>query len=535
MTKRVEAFRRYQRDAYLFSRDIVGIPLYPYQTEWAQHIIDVVRERRNETVIVEMARQSGKNQGQSLVSTMLLATHGNREQSQLVAIAPTYKPQLINSRMRFDALAKRIEQRLSFIKYRSSMGYIYKCGRASIHFLSADPNASVVGATASLLMIVDEMQDVLPEVYQKNFSPMRASTNAPVAGFGTAWSEDTLLYRAKRAILEGRTRGKVYRVLPEEIAVSNPAYGEFVDSEVARMGRDHPLIRTQYFLEELSTAGRMLNRQQLELMIGHHGRAVGRTDQSLIVAGLDFAGADEQAGELVSLNNASARDSVALVVGAVTWIRLGEGLLLHRIEVMNRYEWVNVNPVSLHNQLYDILWNRWRVDLVYCDATGIGATGTAMLAAALNKPGRTERVKGVTFDSAWNTHTDAAFGLISAINNGNFKDYAPADFDPIAVSGQESPPKDDPHKHVWWQRAQARLEAKPSKRVRMYVPEDAGHDDLLIADGLLCLAAAAVGQPQAMTTANIDFYAKPRPEGTRGVPALEQFRSDAEIEKLLSE
>jgi hypothetical protein len=530
-TTRLEAFKRYQRDAYLFSRDVVGLPLYPYQVGWAQHIIDVVRERRNETVIVEMARQSGKNQGQSLVSTMLLATHANHEQSSIVAIAPTYKPQLINSRMRFDSLAKHIEQRLPFLKFRSSMGYIYRCGKASIHFLSADPNASVVGATASLLMIVDEMQDVQPAVYQKNFSPMRASTNAPVAGFGTAWSEDTLLYQSKRAILEGRTRGKVYRVLPEEIAVSNPAYGDFVDNEIARLGRSHPLVKTQYYLEELATAGRMLNRQQLELMVGSHPRADRRQSEPIICAGLDFAGADEQAGELVSLNNASARDSVALVVAAVTWQRIGDGIMLPRIEVRARYEWTNVNPVSLHSLIYEILWHRWRVDLVYCDATGIGATGTAMLAAALNKPGRAERVKAVTFDSAWNTHTDAAFGLISAINNGNFKDYAPAGFDPIAVSGQEAPPQDDPHQHVWWQRGQARLEAKPSKRVRMYVPDDAGHDDLLIADGLLCLAAHNVGQPQTMAGASIDWHNPPKP----GQALPDAYRSDAEIERMLAD
>lgn len=528
-TTRLEAFKLYQRDAYLFSRDVVGLPLYPYQIGWAQHIIDVVRERRNETVIVEMARQSGKNQGQSLVSTMLLATHANREQSSIIATAPTYKPQLINSRMRFDSLAKHIEQRLPFLKFKSSMGYIYRCGKASIHFLSADPNASVVGATASLLMIVDEMQDTSKETFQKSFSPMRASTNAPIAGFGTSWSEDTLLYQSKKAILEGRTRGKVYRVLPEEIAVSNPAYGEFVDNEIARLGRDHPLVKTQYYLEELATAGRMLTRQQLELMVGTHPRQDRRQSEAQIVAGLDFAGADEQAGELVSLNNASARDSVALTVAAVTWHRIGDGIMLPRIEVRNRYEWTNVNPVSLHSILYEILWHRWRVDLVYCDATGIGATGTAMLAAALNKPGRAERVKAVTFDSAWNTHTDAAFGLISAINNGNFRDYAPGDFDPIAVSGQEQPDKDNPHRHVWWQRGQARLEAKPSKRVRMYVPDDAGHDDLLIADGLLCLAAAAVGQPQAMTAGQIDWYAKPG----AGRAEPEPFRTDAEIERML--
>lgn len=531
MTTRIEAFKRYQNDIYLFSRDVIGIPLYAYQTRVAQHMLESISERRNEIVTLEMPRQSGKNQLAAVVQTAMLARHGNRDVQAVVA-SPTFKPQIVNSKMRFELMARRIEQRLTFIKYRASMGYIYKCGRAAILFFSADPHASVVGATASLCMMLDESQDLDQAKIAKDFFPMRASVGgSPILSFGTTWDDSTLLERFKRDVLEGRSRGKVFRVSPDEVAQSNPAYGDFVDSEVKRLGRDHPFIKTQYYLEPLATAGRMLTRQQLELMIGNHPRATQRANEAQIVAGLDFAGADEQAGELVSLNNASARDSVALTVAAVTWQRIADGLLLPRIEVRNRYEWTNVNPVSLHNQLYEILWHRWRVDLVYCDATGIGATGTAMLAAALNKPGRAERVKGITFDSAWNTHTDAAFGLISAINNGNFKDYAPAGFDPIAVSGQETPDKDDPHRHVWWQRGQARLEAKPSKRVRMYVPEDAGHDDLLIADGLLCLAAAAAGQPQIVTAGQIDWYATPGAGGAEPAP----FRTQAEIERMLDD
>lgn len=345
-----QRYHRAQRNILYFSQYMVGVPLYPYQAKWAQYIMDLLASGRNETVIVEMSRQSGKNQGQSIYQIAALARFRNLDRS-IVASAPTAKPQLINSKMRFAALSERLTNRHPWLKLKPAQGYIFKCRNASIHFLSADPTAQVVGATASLCLNVDEAQDTPEEVYQKRFSPMRASTNAPVIMFGTTWDTNNIFAKTKRSILEGRARGKIFRVLPEEIALSNPAYGEFVDSEVRARGRDHPYIRTQYFLEELDTAGRMLNPQQLELMIGSHSRQERRTNEPLIVAGLDFAGADERAGELVSMATASARDSVALSVAAVKWVPMADGILLPHIRVLNRYEWVNVNPVTLHNML----------------------------------------------------------------------------------------------------------------------------------------------------------------------------------------
>lgn len=529
MTDKRTKYRRAADSIQVFSQYIIGVPLYPYQSRCGQYIMDVLANRRNETIIVEMSRQAGKNQLQSTYQIAALAHFCTQDRS-IVASAPTAKPQLINSKMRFASLSERAMQRHpNWLKYKPAQGYIFRCRRASIHFLSADPSASVVGATASLMLNVDEAQDTNEEAYSKRFSPMRASTNAPVVMFGTTWDTNNIFAKTKRSVLEGRARGRIFRVLPEEIALSNPAYGEFVDSEVRARGRDHPYIRTQYYLEELDTAGRMLTPQQLELMVGNHPRQAKRNQEPLIVAGLDFAGADEQAGELVSMATASARDSVALTIGAVTWVKVADGITLPSIRVLNRYEWVNVNPVTLHNQLYEILWGRWRVNLVCCDATGIGATGTALLAKAINKEGQPERVRAITFDSAWNKHTEAAFGYLSAINNGHFKDYQPQGFDPLDMAGRELPPKDDPHAHVWWQRGQARLEAKPSRRVRMYVPEDQGHDDLLYADGLLVLAAQMVGQPQTMTGANVDFYQRE----VGGVALPEPVRSAEEIERML--
>jgi len=487
---RLDAFKAYQSDIGLFSRDIIRTPLHPYQAEWAQYVLDVVANKRNETIVVEMPRQSGKNEASSQLQVATLARMGGKG-GDWVKIAPTFKPQIVNSKARFELRAKQAEQRLPFLKFKPSMGYIYKCGKAAISFLSADPNASVVGATASLALEVDEAQDVDKAKLAKDFNPMRASTAAPVIAYGTTWTDNTVLEDLKRDVLEGRARGRYFRVTPENVAESNPAYGEFVDSEVKRMGRAHPFVKTQYFLEPLPSAGRLLNRQQLELMVGQHKRKERRENETLIVAGLDFAGADEDAGELISLASESKRDSVGLSIGAAEWIQVAEGLLVPHIRCLARYEWVNVNPLSLHTVLYRIIWDEWRCDRIHCDATGIGETGTAMLAVAINKPNR-ERVHAIKFDSAWNTHTRLAFNILAAINGGRFLDYKPDGFDPIAVAGQEAPDAHDPHRHVWWQRGHIKLDGKPEKKVKTYVATTEGHDDLWRSDELMVDAASSL-------------------------------------------
>ena len=64
-----------------------------------------------------------------------------------------------------------------------------------MQFFSGENTAKVVGATADLLLKVDEAQDIDPAKFDKEFDPMTASTNATRVFWGTAWTWQTLLPR----------------------------------------------------------------------------------------------------------------------------------------------------------------------------------------------------------------------------------------------------------------------------------------------------------------------------------------------------
>jgi hypothetical protein len=77
-----------------------------------------------------------------------------------------------------------------------------------IMFFSAGPESNIVGATASILLEIDEAQDVAIEKYDRDLRPMASMTNATTVLYGTAWSDDTLLAieRAREPGIRGTHR-----------------------------------------------------------------------------------------------------------------------------------------------------------------------------------------------------------------------------------------------------------------------------------------------------------------------------------------
>ena len=167
-------------DIGLFSRHVIGLPLYDYQLEPLRAIIDAVLNRRGEEFLLVFPRQSGKNEAVAQLLVYLL-TLLQRHGGQMVYGAIG------------DGLGRgmrRLEQRLDTPWTRERWRRVarparYTLGRAAVVFLSSHPQAASRGETADHLLIIDEAQDQDAAHIESVFTPMRAAHNATAVYLGT--------------------------------------------------------------------------------------------------------------------------------------------------------------------------------------------------------------------------------------------------------------------------------------------------------------------------------------------------------------
>src|SRR5919198_111125 len=258
-------------DVVRFNEVAGSRPLRPYQAEVARAVVESIEAGRGDVLTVMMARQMGKNQLSAALEHYLLHRCADAG-GQIVKCAPTFKPQVINSKQR---LERELAGPYSRGRWRGEYGYAIRLGGARVLLFSAEPGANVVGATADLLLEIDEAQNVDEDKYLRDFRPMASTTNATTVLYGTAWSEDCLLEKARQESL-GRQRRSGRRLHFEypwdHLAALNPAYGRFVEGEIARLGESHPVIRTQYLLQAVPALGRFLSLQQRALLRGRDRR-----------------------------------------------------------------------------------------------------------------------------------------------------------------------------------------------------------------------------------------------------------------------
>src|SRR5947209_20025517 len=76
---------------------IIGHPLYDYQITVGDAILDSVLNGKGYCFSCMFARQMGKNELSAALEAYLLLAF---EQGTIVKVAPTYKPQVVTSRMR---------------------------------------------------------------------------------------------------------------------------------------------------------------------------------------------------------------------------------------------------------------------------------------------------------------------------------------------------------------------------------------------------------------------------------------------------
>ena len=482
-------------DVTNFSASGSGIRLRSYQVQVAQAIVDSVIFQKGLSFVVIFPRQSGKNELQAQIEAYLLSL-SSVHQAEMVKVSPTWKPQSLNAMRRLERVLKH--NLLTRDHWSKKSGYIYQFGDALIHFLSGSPTSSIVGATASLLLECDEAQDVTISKWDKEIAPMAASTNATRVFWGTAWTSKTLLARELRIAHQAEQEDGIRRawvLTADQVGAEVPAYLNFVNEQINRLGRNNPLVRTQYFSEEIDADGGMFPLRRRLLMLGSHPSQNEPLAGEAYAFTVDVAGQDEAAFDLASgltpdlLN--PLRDSTVLTIFQLDTSSLNDPLIgKPTYKVVNRFAWQGVKHSSLYGTIISLVdgWSPFRVII---DATGVGAGLANFLADRLGS-------RLIPFEFTQSSKSDLGWGFLSTIETGRYKEPHPLDKE---MSNQ-------------LEYCQYTILEGPGKVMRWGVPDgtrsavsgELVHDDYILSAALICLLdqeAWGVGKSQVLEPKDI--------------------------------
>lgn len=402
------------RDPLLFSEHISQIKPRSYQADVLLSVIDSIVNQKGLSFVVMFPRQSGKNELQALLETYLM-TALQMTDTEIVKISPTWKPQSLNAMRRLErTLTANILTRHA---WKKESGYIYRVGKARTTFLSGNPEAHIVGQTASTLLEIDEAQDVQIAKYDKEIAPMAASTNATRIFYGTAWTSNTLLARELRAAREAEAVDGIRRaftITADDVSAEVKPYKAFVEMQIARLGRNHPMIKSQFFSEEIDTQGMIFNASRLAMLQGNHSPQEAPIQNHIYCFLIDVAGSDESKPD-----SESTRDSTTLSVVEVDLSSIDDYTIAKPIyRIVKFYEWINQDQKTL----YAIITNLakfWNVRHTIIDSTGIGAGLSDFLSAIL------PNVIEFTFTNP--SKSMLGWNFISLIETGRLQLYTAAD------------------------------------------------------------------------------------------------------------
>ncbi|PWH15546.1 MAG: hypothetical protein DDG58_10965 [Ardenticatenia bacterium] len=404
----------------LFSRLVLQRPLYPYQLAAADAVVQSCLGQQGREFLLVFPRQSGKDETIAQLTAFLL-TLFQRTEARIVHVYPTRQQ-----------LAIGTARLLPYVHHPLAAGRAWSksdpprigIGTASCTFFSGHPKARCEGATANLLLIINEAQDQDEAIVERRFTPMRASTNATALYAGTVRTTSDYLWRTKTRLerLEAADGiRRVFLVTPDQVRPSNPAYGAFVDEQVRLKGRQHPSVKSELFCEPIDTFTGLFPPRRIALMTGTHARQRMPTPGTTYLATLDVAGQDEAAtdGQI----KRPARDYTVCTVFQVSLGPLGP--IYHAVDALidqgSRHFQSAPGMPALLDRLVAYL-NMWQPLALIADASGVGQGLCDALARAWPR-----QMVPVHFTAARKSALGNAF--IALVETGRFQYWTPDDPD----------------------------------------------------------------------------------------------------------
>ena len=432
MSRIAAAARHILQDPARFSRHVIRLQLHPYQAEPLQAIASTIIQHQGHEFLLIFPRQSGKNELAAHLLVYLLNLY-QRKGGNIVyaAIGDGLGRGL-------DRLEERLDNQWNAGRWtKDTRPTRRRLGKASVVFISSHPQAHARGETAHHLLIIDELQDQDPDHLEAVFTPMRSANNATALYLGTVRSKHDALWR-KKAELE-RTQQedglqRVYLVPPAQVIAHNPSYGAFLESQIARHGRQHPTIRAEYFLEPVDAQGGLFPPRRQALMKGSHARQRSPDDTATYIACVDVAGQDEATTDVTAALKNPGRDYTVATVFRLGFpdptTKAGDAAGIRYLAVDqfadqgSRHFEDSAGQPSLAKRLLAYL-QHWQVQATIIDATGVGEGLTSFLLSQL------PNVEPFTFSRRSKAQLGSRF--LTLIETGRFKFWAGDQDEPLSA------------------------------------------------------------------------------------------------------
>ena len=249
---------------------------------------------------------------------------------------------------------------------------------------------------------------------------------ASVPYWGTPWADDDLLAQSIAEAKAAQKRDGIRRhfeVSVDQVTAANPLYGRHVQAEIERLGQSHPIIRTQYLMQTLAQAGKLLTAAQLDALCGEHQPEASPCPGGAYVAAIDVAGADEEDPDGVLTRVNPKRDSTVLGIARVeepSVARSNAGEVVEPIlRLVRIYAWTGTPHRQLYPTLLELVQAHWGCRTVMVDATGLGSRARPRSSAP---PSALAVLRPYVYNAA--IKSQLAYGLLEALNARRLTVYA---------------------------------------------------------------------------------------------------------------
>jgi hypothetical protein len=226
---------------------------------------------------------------------------------------------------------------------------------------------------------------------------------------------------------------RVFLVHPHQVTAENRPYHDFLQAQIRKYGRHHPIVASEYFLEPVDGAGGLFDNRRRGLMHGSHDRQRDPTAGTVYVATLDVAGEDEATTDPVAALAHPGRDYTVATVFALSWPAPGDyapGPTYLAVDVFVDHGTKHFQDVPGQPALVDRLaaWlDHWGVAHLIADETGVGQGLTSWFTAALGQ----HRVTGYSFSGRGQKARLGSL-FLSLIETGRFRYWTDDRSEPLS-------------------------------------------------------------------------------------------------------